>query len=255
MRSGSSSGCTAARWRPRPSLGRGEVRPQPGGPRGEPPRAPGRPRLRRNDRDVPRRATKCRRPRSPPGVYRHISGNEATALGFLAASVKAKLPALLWSYPITPASDVLHELAKLRNFGVKTFQAEDEIAAMGAAIGAAYGGHLALTGTSGPGLALKSEGLNLAVMTELPLVVIDVQRAGPSTGMPTKTEQSDLLQAMYRTQRRLARRDHRPGDALRVLRDGDRGFPHRPQVHGARHLPQRRLPRQRLRAVADSLAR
>jgi 2-oxoglutarate ferredoxin oxidoreductase subunit alpha len=133
----------------------------------------------------------------PPGTYRHISGNEATALGFLAASVLSGLPLFYGSYPITPASDVLHELSKLKNFGVKTFQAEDEIAAIGSAIGAAYGGHLALTGTSGPGLALKSEALNLAVMTELPLVVIDVQRAGPSTGMPTKTEQSDLLQAMF----------------------------------------------------------
>jgi 2-oxoglutarate ferredoxin oxidoreductase subunit alpha len=107
------------------------------------------------------------------------------------------LPLFYGSYPITPASDVLHELAKFKHFGVKTFQAEDEIAAIGAAIGAAYGGHLGLTGTSGPGLALKSEALNLAVMTELPLVVIDVQRAGPSTGMPTKTEQADLLQAMF----------------------------------------------------------
>ncbi|MBA4180678.1 MAG: 2-oxoglutarate ferredoxin oxidoreductase subunit alpha [Anaerolinea sp.] len=132
-----------------------------------------------------------------PGKYRHISGNEATALGFIAASVQSGLPLFYGSYPITPASDVLHELSKHKNFGIKTFQAEDEIAAIGAAIGAAYGGHLALTGTSGPGLALKSEALNLAVMTELPLVVIDVQRAGPSTGMPTKTEQSDLLQAMF----------------------------------------------------------
>ena len=132
-----------------------------------------------------------------PGKYRHISGNEATALGFIAASVQSGLPLFYGSYPITPASDVLHELSKHKNFGIKTFQAEDEIAAIGAAIGAAYGGHLALTGTSGPGLALKSEALNLAVMTELPLVVINVQRAGPSTGMPTKTEQSDLLQAMY----------------------------------------------------------
>lgn len=131
------------------------------------------------------------------GKYRHISGNEATALGFIAASVQSGLPLFYGSYPITPASDVLHELSKHKNFGIKTFQAEDEIAAIGAAIGAAYGGHLALTGTSGPGLALKSEALNLAVMTELPLVVIDVQRAGPSTGMPTKTEQSDLLQAMF----------------------------------------------------------
>jgi 2-oxoglutarate/2-oxoacid ferredoxin oxidoreductase subunit alpha len=132
-----------------------------------------------------------------PGIYRHISGNEATALGFVAASVLSDLPLFYGSYPITPASDVLHELSRLRNFGIKTFQAEDEIAAIGAAIGASYGGHLALTGTSGPGLALKSEALNLAVMTELPLVVINVQRAGPSTGMPTKTEQSDLLQAMF----------------------------------------------------------
>ncbi len=135
--------------------------------------------------------------RVAPGTYRHISGNEATALGFLAASVLSGLPLFYGSYPITPASDVLHELSKLKNFGVKTFQAEDEIAGIGAAIGAAYGGSLALTGTSGPGLALKSEALNLAVMTELPLVLIDVQRAGPSTGMPTKTEQSDLLQAMF----------------------------------------------------------
>ena len=132
-----------------------------------------------------------------PGKYRHISGNEATALGFIAASVQSGLPLFYGSYPITPASDVLHELSKHKNFGIKTFQAEDEIAAIGAAIGASYAGHLALTGTSGPGLALKSEALNLAVMTELPIVVIDVQRAGPSTGMPTKTEQSDLLQAMY----------------------------------------------------------
>ena len=132
-----------------------------------------------------------------PGLYRHVSGNEATALGFVAASVLSGLPLFYGSYPITPASDILHELAKLRAFGVKTFQAEDEIAAVGAAIGAAYGGALGLTGTSGPGLALKSEAINLAVMTELPLVVVDVQRAGPSTGMPTKVEQADLLQAMY----------------------------------------------------------
>jgi 2-oxoglutarate ferredoxin oxidoreductase subunit alpha len=135
--------------------------------------------------------------KAAPGTYRHISGNEAAALGFVAASVLSGLPLFYASYPITPASDILHELSKLKNFGIKTFQAEDEIAAMGAAIGAAYGGQLGLTGTSGPGLALKSEGLNLAVMTELPVVVINVQRAGPSTGMPTKTEQADLLQAMF----------------------------------------------------------
>ena len=132
-----------------------------------------------------------------PGLYRSIAGNEATALGLVAASVKSGLPLFYGSYPITPASAVLEELNKYKHFGVKTLQAEDEIAAIGASIGASYGGALGVTGTSGPGLALKSEALNLAVMTELPLVVIDVQRAGPSTGMPTKTEQSDLLQAMF----------------------------------------------------------
>ncbi len=133
----------------------------------------------------------------PSGTYRHINGNEATALGFVTASHLAGLPLFYASYPITPASDVLHELASFKRFGVKTMQAEDEISAVCAAIGASYAGNMALTGTSGPGLALKSEALNLAVMAELPLVVLDVQRAGPSTGMPTKTEQSDLLQAMY----------------------------------------------------------
>jgi 2-oxoglutarate ferredoxin oxidoreductase subunit alpha len=132
-----------------------------------------------------------------PGQYRAITGNEATAMGFLAASLLAKRPLFYASYPITPASDVLHELARYKNFGVKTFQAEDEIAAIGAAIGASFGGALALTGTSGPGVALKSEAINLAVMTELPVVIANIQRAGPSTGMPTKAEQSDLLQAMF----------------------------------------------------------
>jgi len=132
-----------------------------------------------------------------PGKYRNITGNEATALGFVAASVLAKRPLFYASYPITPASDILHELSTRKNFGVKTFQAEDEIAAVCAAIGASFAGQLGLTGTSGPGLALKSEAIGLAVMTELPLVVIDVQRGGPSTGLPTKTEQADLLQAMF----------------------------------------------------------
>ena len=132
-----------------------------------------------------------------PGKYRNITGNEATALGFVAASVLAKRPLFYASYPITPASDILHELSTRKNFGVKTFQAEDEIAAVCAAIGAAFAGQLGLTGTSGPGLALKSEAIGLAVMTELPIVVIDVQRGGPSTGLPTKTEQADLLQAMF----------------------------------------------------------
>tara|TARA_B100000519_G_scaffold201120_1_gene215867 strand:- start:1414 stop:3249 length:1836 start_codon:yes stop_codon:yes gene_type:complete len=132
-----------------------------------------------------------------PGTYRNVTGNLSTALGLIAASQKADLQLFYGSYPITPASDVLHELAKYKNFGVKTLQMEDEIAAVGAAIGAAYSGALAVTGTSGPGVALKAEAIGLAVMTELPLVVLNVQRAGPSTGMPTKTEQSDLLQALY----------------------------------------------------------
>jgi len=132
-----------------------------------------------------------------PGRYRSITGNEATALGFLAASHLSERPLFYGSYPITPASDILQELARFKNFGVKTFQAEDEIAAIGSAIGAAFGGSLGLTGTSGPGLALKSESLGLAVMVELPIVVAMIQRSGPSTGMPTKTEQADLLQAMF----------------------------------------------------------
>jgi 2-oxoglutarate ferredoxin oxidoreductase subunit alpha len=132
-----------------------------------------------------------------PGKYRKITGNEATALGFVAASVLAGRPLFYASYPITPASDILHELSARKNFGVKTFQAEDEIAAVCAAIGASFAGNLGLTGTSGPGLALKSEAIGLAVMTELPLVIIDVQRGGPSTGLPTKTEQADLLQSMF----------------------------------------------------------
>ncbi len=132
-----------------------------------------------------------------PGKYRNITGNEATALGFIAASQVSQRPLFYASYPITPASDILHELSRHKNFGVKTFQAEDEISAMGAAIGAAFAGHLALTGTSGPGIALKSEAIGLAVMTELPVVIANIQRGGPSTGLPTKTEQADLLQAMF----------------------------------------------------------
>ncbi len=132
-----------------------------------------------------------------PGTYRNITGNEATALGFLLASTLARRPLFYGSYPITPASDILHQLSGYKAFGVKTFQAEDEIAAIGAAIGASYGGALGLTASSGPGIALKSEALGLAVMVELPLVVVDVQRAGPSTGMPTKNEQADLLQVLF----------------------------------------------------------
>ena len=133
----------------------------------------------------------------PPGTYRNINGNLATSLGLLAASEKASLNLFLGSYPITPASDILHTLSSWKHFGVKTFQAEDEIAGVTSAIGASYTGDLAITTTSGPGIALKGEALGLAVMTELPLVVINVQRGGPSTGLPTKTEQSDLNQALY----------------------------------------------------------
>lgn len=133
----------------------------------------------------------------PAGTYRAIRGNEALALGLVAAGVKSGLDVFYGTYPITPASDLLHALAKYKAFGVKTFQAEDEIAAIGSAIGASFGGALGVTATSGPGMALKGEFLGLATMVELPLVVIDVQRAGPSTGMPTKTEQSDLLMALY----------------------------------------------------------
>ncbi len=135
--------------------------------------------------------------RSRPGTYRKITGNEAAALGFVTAAHLAGRPLFYGSYPITPASDILHELAALKHFDVRTFQAEDEIAAIGAAIGAAYAGAFALSGTSGPGICLKSEAMNLAVMTELPLVVADIQRGGPSTGLPTKTEQADLLQVLF----------------------------------------------------------
>jgi len=132
-----------------------------------------------------------------PGTYRSIMGNQALAYGLIAASEKSGLPIFLGTYPITPASDILHELSKQKAFGVRTFQAEDEIAGITAAIGASYGGSLGITSTSGPGMALKSEAMGLAMMLEIPLVICDVQRGGPSTGLPTKTEQSDLLQAYY----------------------------------------------------------
>jgi 2-oxoglutarate ferredoxin oxidoreductase subunit alpha len=140
---------------------------------------------------------KVEKAKMKPGNYRSIMGNQALSLGLVAASQKSGLPLFLGSYPITPASDILHELSRFKNFGVKTFQAEDEIAGISAAIGAAYGGALAVTTTSGPGLALKGEAMGLAVMLEIPLLIINVQRGGPSTGLPTKTEQSDLLQAYY----------------------------------------------------------
>jgi 2-oxoglutarate ferredoxin oxidoreductase subunit alpha len=150
-----------------------------------------------------------------PGLYRNMSGNQALALGFVTAAEQAKLHLFLGSYPITPASDILHELSYYKNYGVTTFQAEDEIAAITSAIGAAFNGALALTTTSGPGMALKTEAMGLAVMTELPMVIVDVQRGGPSTGLPTKTEQADLLQAMF------ARNSEAPIPILAACTPGD----------------------------------
>ena len=132
-----------------------------------------------------------------PGTYRSIMGNQALAFGLIAATQKSNLPLFLGSYPITPASDILHELSRYKSFGIKTFQAEDEIAAITSAIGASYGGSLGVTTTSGPGMALKAEAMGLAVMLEIPLLIVNIQRGGPSTGLPTKTEQSDLMQAYY----------------------------------------------------------
>ena len=133
----------------------------------------------------------------PPGTYRKIMGNQAVAMGLVAAAQQLKKRLVFSGYPITPASDILHYLCEMRNFGVYAMQAEDEIAAVGMAIGASFAGHIGITATSGPGICLKAEGISLAVMTELPLVIVDVQRGGPSTGLPTKTEQADLLQAIY----------------------------------------------------------
>jgi len=140
---------------------------------------------------------KVEKAKLPAGSYRGIMGNQALTYGLIAASQKSGLPLFLGSYPITPASDILHDLSKYKNFGVRTFQAEDEIAAISSAIGASYGGSLGITTTSGPGMALKAEAMGLAVMLEIPLIICDIQRGGPSTGLPTKTEQSDLLQAYY----------------------------------------------------------
>jgi len=132
-----------------------------------------------------------------PGTYRSIMGNQALSMGLIAAAQKSGLQLFLGSYPITPASDILHELSRYKNFNVKTYQAEDEIAGISAAIGASYGGAIGLTTTSGPGMALKTEAMGLAMMLEIPLVIVNIQRGGPSTGLPTKTEQSDLMQAYY----------------------------------------------------------
>mgnify|MGYP000854034522 CR=1 FL=1 len=140
---------------------------------------------------------KVEKAKMPAGTYRSIMGNQSLTYGLIAAAEKSGLPMFLGSYPITPASDILHELSKYKNFGIRTFQAEDEIAAITSAIGASYGGQLGVTTTSGPGMALKAEAMGLAVMLEIPLVIVNIQRGGPSTGLPTKTEQSDLMQAYY----------------------------------------------------------
>ncbi|MBZ0099434.1 MAG: 2-oxoglutarate ferredoxin oxidoreductase subunit alpha, partial [Taibaiella sp.] len=140
---------------------------------------------------------KVEKAKQEPGTYRGITGNTALAYGIIAAGEKSGLPVFLGSYPITPASDILHELSRHKNFGIRTFQAEDEIAGITSAIGASYGGSLGITTSSGPGIALKAEAMGLAVMLEIPLLIVNIQRGGPSTGLPTKTEQSDLMQAYY----------------------------------------------------------
>ena len=169
-----------------------------------------------------------------PGMYRNITGNEAIALGLVVGAELAGKKLFYSGYPITPASSILHSLAKYKNFGTLTFQAEDEIAAIGAAIGAAYGGSIAVTASSGPGIALKGEAIGLGVMTELPVVIVNVQRGGPSTGLPTKTEQSDLYQAIY------GRNGEAPIPVLAAKSPGDtfycadRGREDRDALHGAR---------------------
>ena len=188
----------------------------------------------------------------PPGTYRNITGNTALSYGLVAASRLSGLPLFLGSYPITPASDILHELSKHKRFGVRTFQAEDEISGVGAALGAAFGGALGVTTTSGPGMCLKAETIGLAVSVELPLIVCDIQRAGPSTGMPTKTEQADLLMALYGRNGESPVAVVAPATPSRLLRHRDRGGQDRGQVpHAGDHLV-RRLPGERLGAVADS---
>ena len=189
------------------------------------------------------------------GEYVQVTGNQALAWGLIAASRLAGVPLFLGSYPITPASDILHELSRRKEFGVRTFQAEDEIAGIGAALGAAFGGALGVTTTSGPGLDLKSETIGLAINLELPLVIVDVQRGGPSTGLPTKTEQADLLHAMYGRHGEAPVpiiAPQTPSDcfdaAIEAVRAG-RQVPH------AGHRPLRRLPGQRSRAVASARSR
>ena len=185
-----------------------------------------------------------------PGLYRNITGNQALAYGLIAASVKSGLPLFLGAYPITPASSVLEELARHKNFGVRTFQAEDEIAAVGAALGASFGGSLGVSTSSGPGIVLKQETIGLGITLELPLVIVDVQRAGPSTGMPTKPEQADLLGVMFGRNSESPVPVDRGRDAVRLLRRRARGRAHRDQVPHAGVPAVGRVPRERLGAVA-----
>ena len=189
------------------------------------------------------------------GTYRNITGNLALSYGLLAGSVQSGLPIFLGSYPITPASDILHELSKHKSFGVTTFQAEDEIAGIGAALGASFAGALGVTTTSGPGIALKSETIGLAVMTELPLLVIDVQRGGPSTGPAHQDRAGRPAAGDVRPQRRVAGADRRPAVAGRLLRRRHRGGPDRGHLPHPGDAALRRHARQRLRAVADPVGR
>ena len=190
-----------------------------------------------------------------PGEYVQVTGNSALAWGLIAASRLAGLPLFLGSYPITPASDILHELSRRKEFGVRTFQAEDEIAGIGAALGAAFGGSLGVTTTSGPGLDLKSETIGLAINLELPLLIVDVQRGGPSTGLPTKTEQADLLHAMYGRHGEAPLPIIAPPEPERLLRRRHRGDPAGRQVPHAGDPALRRLPGQWGRAVAPARRR
>ncbi len=184
-----------------------------------------------------------------PGLYRTVTGAEAVSLGLVAGAQLAGLPMFFGGYPITPASAILHHLSRLKEYGVTTFQAEDEIAAIGSAIGAAYAGSLGVTSSSGPGIALKMEAMGLAIMAELPLVIVNSQRGGPSTGLPTKTEQSDLYQAVYGRNADAPLPGHRRPLAGRRLRLRDRGLPDRRPVHDSGDAAHRRLYRQCRRAV------
>ena len=184
-----------------------------------------------------------------PGLYRTVTGAEAISLGLVAGAKLAGLPMFFGGYPITPASAILHHLSRLKEYGVTTFQAEDEIAAISAAIGASFAGSLGVTSSSGPGIALKTEAMGLAIMTELPLVIINSQRGGPSTGLPTKTEQSDLYQAVY------GRNADSPMPVIAARSPADafdcaiEAVPHRGPVHDPGHAAHRRLYRQCRRAL------